>query len=220
MLETLSIDTSPDIHQAVIWLHGLGADGQDFVPVVDQLGLRHTRFIFPHAPYRAVTLNQGYTMRAWFDIVGLAAQDPQDAAGMQAMAQSIQALIQQQVQTGIPYHRIALAGFSQGGAMAAYTALLYPERLAGLLMLSSYLPLKDRLLQQAHPANLGCPIWACHGTQDAVIEWATFQHYCQQLQQAGYHVQAKDYVMGHQVCDAEIAAIADFLKQIFSPAMG
>ena len=215
MLETIQIESSPDIRQCVIWLHGLGADGHDFAPIVSQLGLANTRFIFPHAPYRPVTLNHGYEMRAWFDIVGLGGNDPQDVAGMQAMSLEIQALIRTQLDAGLSSQRIALVGFSQGGAMAAYCGLAYPLPLAGLIMLSSYLPQKHALASYAHAQNSTCPIMLCHGTDDQVISIQIYHQYAQILQQAGYAIQTHEYAMGHSVCEQEISDIAQFLQAIF-----
>jgi len=215
MLDGVQIETSASIAQAVIWLHGLGADGDDFAPIVDELQLESTRFIFPHAPYRPVTLNNGYEMRAWFDIYGLGGDDVQDVACMQAMQTQIEALIQTQLQAGIPSERIVLAGFSQGGAMAAYCALAYPMRLGGLMMLSSYLPQKHVLPNQVSSANQDMPIFISHGLYDDVIKMSIYHEYCALLRQAGFHLETHEYAMGHSVCDTEIVHIRTFLERIF-----
>ncbi|MFM6979235.1 MAG: alpha/beta hydrolase [Methylophilaceae bacterium] len=215
MLDAIKIETSLPIQQSVIWLHGLGADGHDFAPIVPQLQLDNTRFIFPHAPIRPVTLNHGYAMPAWFDIYGLGGNDKQDVDGMQLMAEEIHALIQNQLDDGIPSHRIVLAGFSQGGAMAAFCALQYPQPLAGLMMLSSYLPQKHEITQQIHPANRDLPIFLAHGVWDDIIPLNSYQQMLQILNDAGCATEAHEYPMAHSVCDEEIKQISDYLQRIF-----
>lgn len=215
MLDCVQIETSGPIRQAVIWLHGLGADGHDFAPIVQELQLPATRFIFPHAPYRPVTLNNGYEMRAWFDIYGLGGNDLQDLAGMQAMNLDIEALIDTQLKVGIPSERIVLAGFSQGGAMAAFCALPYRLRLGGLMMLSSYLPQKHHLPSQVSPANQNLPIFLTHGLYDDVISMSVYEEYRTLLAQAGFDLETHEYPMAHSVCDEEIAHIQAFLQRIF-----
>lgn len=198
----------------VIWLHGLGADGHDFEPVVQMLNLPHIKFILPHAPYRPVTLNNGYEMRAWYDIFGLQSDSQQDEAGINGMQATINAMIEAEIADGIPSQRILLAGFSQGGAMALHTATRFNQPLAGVLALSTYLPLKQQLPQAQHPANLHCPIWMAHGRHDSVITLTTAQSSRQTLEAAGYAVEWHEYDMAHSVCEAEIDDIRQFLLRV------
>jgi len=210
-----SIIVSSPAHQAtIIWLHGLGADGHDFEPVVQMLNLPHIKFILPHAPYRPVTLNNGYEMRAWYDIFGLQSDSQQDEAGINSMQATINAMIEAEIANGIPSQRILLAGFSQGGAMALHTATRFGQPLAGVLALSTYLPLKQQLLQAQHPANLHCPIWMAHGRHDSVITLPTAQSSRQSLEAAGYAVEWHEYDMAHSVCEAEIDDIRQFLLRV------
>jgi phospholipase/carboxylesterase len=217
MLEKIVINTSLTTPATIIWLHGLGADGHDFEPVVQMLNLPHIKFILPHAPYRPVTLNNGYEMRAWYDIFGLQPDSPQDEAGINSMQATLNAMIETEIAQGIPAHRILLAGFSQGGAMALHTATRFPQTLAGVLALSTYLPLKSQLSQQKHPANQQCPIWMAHGRFDSVITLATAQASRQTLEAAGYAVEWHEYNMPHSVCDEEINDIRQFLLKVLPP---
>lgn len=198
----------------VIWLHGLGADGHDFEPVVDLLNLPYIKFILPHAPYRPVTLNNGYEMRAWYDIFGLAPDSPQDADGIHAMQIELEALIAHEIALGIPASRIVLAGFSQGGAMVLHTACRYAEKLAGVLALSTYLPLRDQLLSEHHPANTNTPIWMAHGVDDSVITLRTATIAREALMSAGFDVLWHTYPMAHNVSETEIADIRTFLQAV------
>jgi phospholipase/carboxylesterase len=198
----------------VIWLHGLGADGHDFEPVVQMLNLPHIKFILPHAPYRAVTLNNGYEMRAWYDIFGLQPDSPQDEAGINSMLANINAMIEAEIARGIPSHRILLAGFSQGGAMALHTATRFAQPLAGVLALSTYLPLKNQLAEKQHPANKHLPIWMAHGRHDSVIAMSTAQSSRQALEAAGYEVEWHEYDMPHSVCEEELSDIRQFLLRV------
>ena len=220
MLAFERIETAGPIQQSVIWLHGLGADGNDFVPIVDRLSLTNTRYIFPHAPQRPVTLNHGYVMPAWFDIYGLAGNDKQDVEGMRSMSAQIDLLIQNEIDAGIASERILLAGFSQGGAMASYCALQYPQRLAGLMMLSSYLPQKHTLLQQVSEANRHLPIFITHGLWDDIIPIASFREMLSIFSQSGFTPQAHEYEMAHSLCDEEIGDIDCFMRGIFYVADG
>jgi phospholipase/carboxylesterase len=208
----LNIDNNPSA--AAIWMHGLGADGHDFEPVVQMLNLPHIKFILPHAPYRPVTLNNGYEMRAWYDIFGLQPDSPQDEAGINSMQTIINSMIEAEIARGIPSHRILLAGFSQGGAMALHTATRFDQPLAGVLALSTYLPLKNQLKEKQHPANKHLPIWMAHGWHDSVITLATAQSSKQTLEAAGYEVEWHEYEMPHSVCDEETNDIRDFLLRI------
>ena len=213
MLE--STTKHPQAREAcIIWLHGLGADGHDFEPVVQMLNLPHIKFTLPHAPYRPVTLNNGYEMRAWYDIIGLQPDSPQDEAGINGMQETINSMIEAEIARGIPSHRILLAGFSQGGAIALHTATRFNQPLAGVLALSTYLPLKNQLQEKQHVANKHLPIWMAHGRHDSVITLSTAQSSRQALESAGYHVEWHEYEMPHSVCEAEIEDIRQFLLRV------
>ncbi|MFD0913526.1 alpha/beta hydrolase [Methylophilus luteus] len=214
MLENIVVNRQANASATVIWMHGLGADGHDFEPVVQMLNLPHIRFILPHAPYLPVTLNNGYEMRAWYDIFGLQPDSPQDEAGIKAMQQTINTLIESEIAKGIASQRIVLAGFSQGGAMALYTATRFTQPLAGVLALSTYLPLKNKLVSEQHVANRQLPIWMAHGRSDSVITLSTAQAAREALQAAGYPLQWQEYDMPHSVCEQEIADIRRFLLQV------
>jgi phospholipase/carboxylesterase len=214
-LETIIIETSMPIKHSVIWLHGLGADGQDFVPIVPELNMPNTRFIFPHAPHKPITMNNGYEMRAWYDLFGLSMQQQQDEAGMREMQKSIEALIANEVGQGISENNIVLAGFSQGGAMALFTALRYPKRLAGVLALSTYVCLKEKLADEANPANQNVPILMAHGSFDSVITLDTCLISRHLLESLNYKLEWHEYPMAHSVCTEEIDDISRFLSKVF-----
>ncbi len=200
---------------SVIWLHGLGADGYDFVPIVPQLQLRPEfglRFVFPHAPVRPVTLNNGNAMRAWYDIRSLTAAGRVDAAGLEASVARVLALVDAERSAGISPTRIALAGFSQGGAVALHAALTAPERLAGVVALSTYLPLADALLPRRSAANAGLPVLMCHGRYDPVIALAMGLAARDVLQAAGCAVEWHEFPMAHEVSAPELAAIARWFE--------
>jgi phospholipase/carboxylesterase len=204
----------------VIWLHGLGADGHDFVPIVPELGLppgHGLRFIFPHAPVRPVSLNGGLPMRAWYDILGLDRHARQDAQGIRAAEGLVQGVIAAEQARGIAPGRVVLAGFSQGGAIALHAGLRLPQRLAGVLALSTYLPLPDSLAAEASAANRDVPILMCHGEFDPVLDPALGEQSCALLRQAGYSVDWRSYPMQHQVCAEEIAVIGQWLRQRLPP---
>lgn len=212
----VEIDTGAAPGAAVIWLHGLGADGHDFEPIVPDLvgrGERAVRFIFPHAPVRPVTLNNGFPMRAWYDIFGLQRGAAQDEPGLRASEAYVQSLIRAQQACGIAARRIVLAGFSQGGAMALYAGLRYPEPLAGIVGLSCYLPLAANLAVERHEANRATPILLAHGEYDAIVDPAFGDATRVALQEAGYAVEWHSYPMAHAVCNEEVAAIAAFLRR-------
>ncbi len=199
----------------VIWLHGLGADGNDFVPVVDELGLpanHGIKFIFPHAGVRPVTINNGYPMRAWYDILTLSRLDKNDEAGIRDSAARITALLDAEMAAGIPSTRLLLAGFSQGCAMALFTGLRYAHPLAGLLALSGYLPMHTTLPAEASDANRRTPILMMHGRQDPVVPHALGNASRELLQGLGYALDWREYNMQHQVCGEQIADIAVWLK--------
>jgi len=213
----VEIETGPAPGAAVIWLHGLGADGHDFEPMVPELvgrGERALRFIFPHAPVRPVTLNGGLPMRAWYDILGLHRGAEQDEAGLRASERGVQALIRAQQAHGIGAARIVLAGFSQGGAMALYSGLRYPEPLAGIIGLSCYLPIIAALEAERHAANRATPILLAHGEYDSIVDPAYGKATRTTLEQAGHRVEWHSYPMAHAVCSEEVAAIAAFLRRV------
>lgn len=216
MLEMLEISTGKTVDASIIWLHGLGADGYDFKPIAAALNLENIRFIFPHAPYRNVTLNNGYEMRAWYDLYGLTLDSQQDEVGIRQSQSEIEALIAIEKSRGILPERIVLAGFSQGGAIALHTALRHEEALAGILALSTYLPLKSTLSDEVHLANREIPIFMAHGSFDTVITAEIAQVSAQTLTKNGYHPMWHEYPMAHSVCDEEITDIRLFLQSILS----
>lgn len=203
---------------SVIWLHGLGADGHDFVDIVPELALPEKlaiRFVFPHAPVRPVTVNGGYRMRAWYDILGFDASAGEDEVGVRESEQAVNALVENEHRLGVPHQKIVLAGFSQGGAMALHCGLRYPQRLGGIMALSTYLPLNQKLNFERSPANSDIPIFMAHGTNDAILPLELGQISAEILKKAGYQVQFHTYQMPHSVCKEEIQAISDWLKKIF-----
>ena len=214
-LETLVIETSLPIKHSVIWLHGLGADGHDFSPIVPELNAPNTRFIFPHAPHKPITMNNGYEMRAWYDLFGLSMQHQQDEAGMREMQKNIEGLIAGEVAQGITENNIVLAGFSQGGAMALFTALRHPKKLAGVLALSTYVSLKENLAAEASLANKDVPILMAHGSFDSVITLDTCLVSRRLLESLGYPLEWHEYPMAHSVCAEEIDDISRFLNKVF-----
>jgi phospholipase/carboxylesterase len=211
-MDAIQIETGPDPEACVIWLHGLGADGHDFEPIVPELELaRPVRFLFPHAPVRPVTINNGMRMRAWYDIVQFG-PGREDDAGLRASQKQVEEMIRAQ---GMPASRIVLAGFSQGGAIVLQTALRYPERLAGVMALSCYLPLAGTLEGEAHPSNKGVPIFMAHGQYDDVIAIGRAQKSREHLEKLGYRIEWHEYPMPHSVCAPEIADISKFLSSVF-----
>ncbi len=216
ILPHILLETGKQPEHCIIWLHGLGADGQDFAPVVDELKLsRPIRYIFPHAPQRPVTINGGFVMRAWYDIANQDIGARQDAAGIRASQVAIEALIAQEVQRGIEPRNIFLAGFSQGGAIALHTALRQEKALGGVLALSTYLPLADSAPAEA--LALGTPIFMAHGHNDTVIPISLAKASQKALQQLGCNVEWREYAMPHSVCPLELNDIQDWLeKQIQS----
>ena len=201
---------------SVIWLHGLGADGHDFEAIVPELDLPESssvRFIFPHAPERPVTINSGYVMRAWYDIQSLDFDAAQDAAGIRQSAEQVAALIEAEHQRGIPYEKIILAGFSQGGVIALQTGLRFPHRLAGILALSTYLALPNTLAAEASAVNRDIPIFMAHGIDDSVVPFPLGEASQQQLVALGYCVQWHRYPMDHSVHPDEIVDLATWLVE-------
>lgn len=215
LLPAIEIETGNNPGHAVIWLHGLGADGSDFVPVVPELGLEDLpgiRFVFPHAPNIPVTCNGGYVMPAWYDIISLEPGSRRvDEAGILHSREALRALIARENQRGIPAERIFLAGFSQGGAVAYTTALTHPEKLAGLIALSTYLPTPQIVSDEASAANRDLPIFAAHGTADDIVSPALGLAARDFLIRNGYRPEWHEYPMPHSVCIEEIVDIGRWL---------
>ncbi len=210
----IEFETSPSPQHSVIWLHGLGADGNDFVPVAEALSLPDMRFIFPHAPMRPVTLNGGYVMRAWYDIYALDLSSGEDREGIMASSDRIAKLIAREGERGIPAHHVFLAGFSQGGAVALFSGLSHAERLAGIIALSTYLPLAETI--KAHPANSKTPIFMAHGRDDEIIPFSAGIASKERLLNLGHELAWHDYEMGHSVCQQEIADISAWISGAIS----
>ncbi len=219
VLDTVEQETGPSPQWAVLWLHGLGADGHDFAPLVPELvrpGWPPLRFVFPHAPVRPVTINNGMRMRAWYDIVGMDFPTRADGAGIAASVAQVEALIAREQARGIAPERLLLAGFSQGGAIALAAGLRRQVPLAGLIALSTYLP--DSAQAQAHlgPSATRQPVFMAHGTADPVIPLVHAERSAQALQALGFDVQWHRYPMAHQVCAEEIRALADWMEGRFA----
>jgi len=220
LLPCIELETQPNPTAAVIWLHGLGADGNDFVPIVPELdlaGCPGIRFIFPSAPSMPVTVNGGYVMPAWYDIIGRNLVDQEDAPGILKSASSIVSLIEHEVARGIAYDNIVLAGFSQGCAIALQVGLRFPQRLAGIMALSGYLPLAMTLAIEKHSANQNTPIFMAHGEYDAVVAPERAQASYALLEKMGYSVNWNEYPMEHSVNREELADISRFLQQVLGP---
>lgn len=216
-LETLEGATGEHPVASVIVLHGLGADGSDFVPVAEALDLSAVgavRFVFPHAPVRPVTINGGYRMRAWYDILGADLQRREDEAGLRESARAIAALIDRERERGIAAKRIVLAGFSQGCAMTLLTGLRYPERLAGLAGMSGYLPLADSTAAERSEANRDVPIFLAHGSEDEIVAPARGRASRDALTALGHAVEWHEYPMEHSVCPDEIGALNQWLLRV------
>ncbi len=219
MLATLELETGRPPTAAVIWLHGLGADGHDFEPIVPELDLPDSlpvRFVFPHAPMQPVTINGGAVMRAWYDVYGLQGVRREDAAGVRASQAAVEELLARETKRGIPASRLVLAGFSQGGAIALQTGLRHPERLAGIMALSTYLPVADTLAAEASAANRDVPIFMAHGLHDPLIPIERAQMSRKLLESAGYRVEWHEYPMAHSVCAQEIADISSWLRRVLT----
>ena len=217
MLDAVEIETGRNPVGAVLWLHGLGADGHDFAPIVPQLvgpDERPLRFIFPHAPVRPVTINGGMAMRAWYDILGFNRGAPQDEAGIRASDAEVGELIRRENQRGIPSNRIVLGGFSQGGAISLFSGPRYPEKLAGIMGLSCYLLLEDLLPTERTRVNYGTSIFLAHGSQDPVVDVRRGAEARQLLEAGGYPVEWHAYPMPHSVCPQEIDEIAAWLRKV------
>jgi phospholipase/carboxylesterase len=219
LLAYLEVTTADKPEYSVIWMHGLGADGHDFEPIVPSLGLppaTAVRFIFPHALMRPITINGGAVMRAWYDIIEISTSKGQDEAGIRHSAGKIRALIEHEIARGIPASKIILAGFSQGGAMALHVGLRYPQKLAGIMVLSAYLLFPDRLQSEHSAANSATPVFVSHGTHDPVIPIALGEAVHTALQAGHWPVEWRSYPIPHSVSQAEIADIGHWLQGCFS----
>ena len=217
LLECIEIETAPAPRASIIWLHGLGADGHDFVPIVPELELPETlavRFVFPHAPMRAVTINGGAVMRAWYDVVAAGGDRREVEAGVRESARRVEALIDRERSRGVAGSAVVLAGFSQGGAMALHTGLRHAERLAGIMALSCFLPLADAVATEASAANRDTPIFMAHGTHDPLIPLARGRHARDLLTGIGYRIAWHEYRMPHSVCAEEVSDITAWLTEI------
>lgn len=215
--EYVEVNTGPAPKASVVWLHGLGADGHDFEPLVPELALPQTtavRFVFPHAPIRPVTVNGGYAMHAWYDILGVGPGGSEDENGIRDSADRVRRLLEREVARGIPARQIVLAGFSQGGVIALHVGLRFPQRLAGVMALSTYLALKGTVVAESHKANTDVPIFMAHGTLDTVIPLSRGHDARDCLVGRGYPVEWHDYPMAHQVCGEEVQAIGAWLVRV------
>jgi len=217
LLPAVEIETGGSPAHTIVWLHGLGADGNDFVPIINELMLppgASIRFVFPHAPERAVTINNGYVMRAWYDIYRTDFNDPEDQCGIRDSQEALDALVEREMQRGIPSGHIFLAGFSQGGAMALQTGLRQNNPLGGIIALSCYLPLAETLAVEARVANATTPVFMAHGIYDPVIPLSHATASRDKLLAADYPLEWHEYPMAHSVCEAEIADISRWLRHI------
>jgi phospholipase/carboxylesterase len=213
-LPRIEIETAPNPQHAVIWLHGLGADGHDFEPIVPELvdpGWPALRFIFPHAPVRPVTINGGMPMRAWYDIVGMEIAQRQDERGMRESVAELEELVAREMARGVASDRILLAGFSQGGAIALACGLRHAHKLGSIIALSTYLPMAEKTAAEAAAANRATPIFFAHGTADPVVPLVLGEMSRNHLQGLGYAIEWHDYPMAHQVCAEEIADLRRFI---------
>ncbi len=219
--EQIVIEPRGEAQASVIWLHGLGADGHDFEPVVPELGAlvrEQVRFVFPNAPKIPVTLNGGMVMRAWYDIADADLGRRADEAGVRASAASLTAMVDAEIESGLASERIVVAGFSQGGAIALHAGLRYPRRLAGILALSTYLPVPEATAAEAAQANRDTPIFLAHGSQDPVIPLGLSERSRAQLAAEGYVVECHTYPMPHSVCAEEIRDVGNWLERVLGLA--
>ena len=214
VLAHITLESGKSPQHSIIWLHGLGADGEDFVPIAEQMNLPlAVRYIFPHAPKQPVSINGGFVMRAWYDIAAAEIHAQQDAAGIRASQAEIEKLITQEKQRGIAAENIFLAGFSQGGAIVLQTGLRHAEKLGGILALSTYLPLAETLEDEASHAAKDTPIFMAHGRHDPIVPYGLGKTSAEKLSGLGYQVEWHEYAMQHSVCMEEIADIAAWLTQ-------
>ena len=219
LLQNIEIETAPNPAIAVIWLHGLGADGNDFVPLVRELdlkGLPGIRFVFPHAKQIPVTINGGYVMRAWYDISVADLTRREDEGGLRDSQRDVEALIAREKARGIPASRIILAGFSQGCAMTLQTGLRHPEKLAGMLCLSGYLPLNEKVLHERTEESIDTPIFMAHGRQDHVVPFVRAEQSRDILKGLGYTIEWHEYPMQHSLCFEEVQDISAWLKKVLA----
>lgn len=217
------VDSGPNPDACVIWLHGLGADGHDFEPLVPELQLtreRSIRFVFPHAPVRRVTINNGMSMRAWYDFRSLDLGRCEDETQMEESIGSVLGMIGTEPASGTESQRVILAGFSQGGAIALHAGLRYPDRLAGVIALSTYLPGAERLVEQLSSANRGLPIFLGHGQLDPIIPIAAGRAAAKQLAAWGYQTEVHEYAMPHSVCNQEIHQLREWILERLGKAAG
>lgn len=217
MLETVEIQTGSSPKASVIWLHGLGADGHDFEPIVPELvgrTERPLRFVFPHAPVQPVTLNGGMAMRSWYDIIGIDRLARQDDVGVRRSDAQIRELIRRENERGVPTSNIVLAGFSQGGAMALFSGVRYPEKLAGIMGLSCYMVLAPTLDAERHEANQHTPVFMAHGEYDPVVDVSLGSESCKLLADRGYKTEWRTYPMPHAVAPEEIENIGAWLRKV------
>jgi len=218
LLDAIEIETVKNPTASVIWLHGLGADGNDFAPIVPELRLPKAgiRFVFPHAPVRPVTINAGMRMRAWYDIAD-GANRREDERGVRASQVLIEALIAREKERGTKAGRLVLAGFSQGGAIALHTGLRHPERIAGIMALSTYVPVEEKLSAEASTANRDVPIFMGHGSDDPIIPLVRAEQSRNLLKSLGYPAEWHKYAMPHSVCPEELADIGTWLGKVLGP---
>ncbi len=217
LLPCVVVEPKTSAQATVIWLHGLGADGHDFEAIVPELRLPAdlpVRFVFPHAPVQPVTINGGYRMRAWYDILEAKLDRRVDENGVRASADAVAALIENEVQKGIPHRRIVLAGFSQGGAITLFLGLRYPQRLAGLMALSTYLPVPETLAAERSDAMREAPLFMAHGQYDPIVPLPLGEQTRQQIHALGYRVDFRTYPMPHSVCAQEVQDISNFLQTV------
>lgn len=215
--ECVVVETGPNPSACVIWLHGLGADGYDFVPIVkelEQMDLPNTRFVFPHAPKIPVSINGGYVMRAWYDIRNVDLQRQEDEGGIRQSQATLESLINDQIALGFKAEQIVLAGFSQGGAIVYQTGVRTQHKIAGLIALSTYLPCENALDAELNPENSTIPVLAAHGTQDNIVLIERGEKAVNLLKSKGFDVQWHSYPMAHSVCGEEVVEIANFLKKV------
>jgi phospholipase/carboxylesterase len=214
MLDTVEVDTVAGAERSIIWLHGLGADGHDFEPLVPELALPFAvRFVFPHAPVRRVTINAGMAMRAWYDLVSLERAAREDEAGIRASAAEVSELVERERNRGVAPQRIVLAGFSQGGAIALHVGLRVPDALAGIVALSTYLPLVHSVAAERSAASALTPIWMAHGDADPVIALANAAASRDVLEQLGFKPTWHTYPMGHGVCAEQVGDLRAWLVE-------
>jgi phospholipase/carboxylesterase len=218
-LDCIEVTTNENPTAAVIWMHGLGADGSDFVPIVRELNLSGCpgiRFVFPNADSIPVTINGGYVMPAWYDILAMDLVRKEDEAGLRKSQKQIDALIEREIERGISADKIILAGFSQGCAMTLQTGLRFPQKLAGLMCLSGYLPIHSTVTAEHHPANNATPIFMAHGRGDGVVTIDRAEQSRDFLHALGYHIEWHEYLMQHSVCEEEITDIGHWLQRLLA----